>query len=70
MSLFYQSFLLRLRRVDNAGRPVWRFTVECTGSPEDHHFQNLDGLCAFLLECIREAEEIERDHHVPPGVDV
>jgi hypothetical protein len=69
MSAFYQSFLLRLRRVNNAGRPVWRFSVESPASPENLHFQNLDELCAFLLDCIQEAEEIERHHLVLPGDD-
>ena len=69
MSAFYHAFLLRLRRVNNAGRPVWRFSVEAPGGPENRHFQNLDELCAFLQECIREAEELERRPPILPGGD-
>jgi hypothetical protein len=69
MSTFYQSFLLRLRRVNNAGRPVWRFSLESAGSPENHQFQNLDELYAFLLECMQEVEEVERPHRPAPDGD-
>jgi hypothetical protein len=44
----YQSYLLRLRRVDNAGQPVWRFSLESPGSHERRVFGSLEELFAFL----------------------
>ena len=60
MVVSYLSFLLRLRRVDNAGKPVWRISAEVPGCPENRHFKSLEDLCIYLLECIKEAEELEK----------
>jgi hypothetical protein len=43
----YRCFLLRLRRLDNAGRPVWRYSLESPGG-ESHVFSRLADLSDFL----------------------
>jgi signal transduction histidine kinase len=47
-SLDYQSYLLRLRRADNAGWPNWWASLESTTTGEYHSFADLDGLLVFL----------------------
>ena len=44
----YQAFLLRLRRADNAGRPVWRISLERPGHAGLLQFESLSALCAYL----------------------
>ena len=44
----YTCYLLRLRRMDNAGQPVWRFTLESPGGGSPQVFSSLDELLAFL----------------------
>jgi hypothetical protein len=46
----YRSFLLRLWRVDTAGKRAWRFSLENSGTGERRGFANLGELLAFLLE--------------------
>jgi hypothetical protein len=47
----YQAFLLRLRRLDNDGQPVWRISLESPGSASEHWaFANLEALVTFLTE--------------------
>lgn len=46
----YQAYLLRLRRVDNAGQPVWRFSLERPGSGEPRNFDRLVEVFDFLQQ--------------------
>jgi hypothetical protein len=47
----YQAYLLRLRRLDNDGQPVWRISLESPGSGGEHWaFANLEALVTFLTE--------------------
>jgi hypothetical protein len=44
----YLSYLIRLRRVDNGGQPLWRISLEAPGAGERENFAELDDLVAFL----------------------
>ncbi len=44
----YHSYLLRVWRADNEGRPVWRFTLQPTGGGLPEIFSAPDELLAFL----------------------
>ncbi len=44
----YTSYLLRLWRVNNSGRPVWRASLENTRTGERHGFADPASLFAFL----------------------
>ena len=46
----YHAYLLRLRRVDNAGQPVWRFSLERPGQGERHNFDQLIDVLNFLQQ--------------------
>jgi len=48
--LNYHAYLLRLRRVDNAGRPVWRFSLEQPGRGERHSFDRLIEVFDYLQQ--------------------
>ena len=56
----YQSFLLRLWQSDEAGRLVWRASLESADGGQRHGFSNLPGLFAYL-EAACEALEQRRD---------
>jgi len=47
-SAAYRSYLLRVWRADNDGRPVWRFTLQPTGGGPPEIFGDPDDLLAFL----------------------
>jgi hypothetical protein len=53
----YLSYLLRLRRVDNAGRPVWRASLETPGSATQIYFDNLETLWAYLAKQMQTLDE-------------
>lgn len=57
MPTTYQAFLLRLRRADNAGRPVWRISLERPGQAGLLHFDSLSALCTYLRTQIQLAGE-------------
>lgn len=45
----YLSYLIRLRRVDNDGHPLWRITLEIPGGARDTaSFGNLEAVVDFL----------------------
>ena len=44
----YQAFLLRVRRTDNLGCPVWRISLERPGRPGQVQLESLSALCAYL----------------------
>ncbi len=44
----YLSYLLRLWRVNNAGQPVCRASLEAPGSQTQIHFESLAALCDYL----------------------
>jgi hypothetical protein len=46
----YYAYLLRLRWVENAGRPVWRISLEAPGSQDPVRFDSLAAMCAYLAE--------------------
>ena len=52
----YRSYLLRLWWADNAGQPVWRFSLEVPGSRTQLHFESLRTLCVYLAQQLSLAE--------------
>jgi hypothetical protein len=46
----YQVYLLRLRRANNAGQPVWRFSLERPGHGERRNFDQLAEVFGFLQQ--------------------
>jgi hypothetical protein len=44
----YQSYLLRLRWLDNAGEAVWRISIEIPGQDGKVYFDSLIALTEFL----------------------
>jgi hypothetical protein len=46
----YLAYLLRLWRVNDDGKPVWRASLENPHTGERHGFANLQLLFAFLEE--------------------
>jgi hypothetical protein len=55
----YLAYLLRLWRVNDDGKPVWRASVENPHTGERHGFANLETLFAFLEE--KTAELAQRE---------
>jgi hypothetical protein len=53
----YQSYLLRVWRAGEAGKPVWRASLRSTHTGKQVGFANLDGLLVFLEEQIAVAEK-------------
>ena len=58
--LNYHAYLLRLRRVENAGQPVWRFSLEQPGRGERQQFDRLSDVFDHLRQQMRH-DEIETD---------
>jgi hypothetical protein len=48
--LNYHAYLLRLRRVENAGQPVWRFSLERPGRGERQQFVRLGDVFEYLQQ--------------------
>ncbi len=46
----YQSYLLRLRRLEREGQPVWCASLESSITGHRQDFPDLDALVAFLLQ--------------------
>ena len=44
----YISYLLRLWRIEDRGKPSWRASLEDPGSGDRLGFAGIDDLCAFL----------------------
>ncbi len=44
----YASFLLRLWRAQDYGRPIWRASLESTQTGQRQNFTELEGLITFL----------------------
>ena len=68
--LTYYSYLLRLRWVENAGRPTWRISLEEPGSQTQIQFVSLAAVCAYLTEQIglgetrgNDGDEDEKEDH-------
>ena len=61
----YLSYLLRLRRVDNAGRSVWRASLEAPGSERQIYFDNLEALCTYLVRQIQSLDEKGEKNEFP-----
>ena len=60
----YLAYLLRLWRVSDDGKPVWRASLENPHTGERHGFANLELLFAFLEEKtvdLAQGEEPEKD---------
>ena len=51
--LNYHAYLLRLRRVENAGQPVWRFSLEQPGRGERQPFDRLSDVFDYLRQQMR-----------------
>jgi hypothetical protein len=51
----YRAYLLRLWRVDDAGRPVWHASLEDAHTGERCGFPDLERLFDFLKEQIHDA---------------
>ncbi len=49
----YQSYLLRLWRVDQSGSGNWRASLEDPRTGERVGFANLEDLFVFLMELVR-----------------
>lgn len=61
----YLSYLLRLRRVDNAGQPIWRASLETPGSKTQIYFDNLEAVCAYLAKQMQTLDEKgEKNEHL------
>lgn len=56
----YLSYLLRLWRVDEDGRQVWRASLEDPRTGERRGFTSLGQLMEFLLFQIKAGDEEER----------
>jgi hypothetical protein len=54
--LNYHAYLLRLRRVENAGQPVWRFSLEQPGRGERQQFDRLGDVFDYLRQQMRRDE--------------
>ena len=61
----YLSYLLRLRRVDNAGRTVWRASLEAPGSETQIYFDDLEALCTYLVNQIQSLDEKRKKNEFP-----
>jgi hypothetical protein len=62
--LHYQSYLLRLRYLDNGGQPVWRFSLEGPGgAPEP--FTTLEDVMAFLRALTADIDRLAADRAKP-----
>jgi hypothetical protein len=46
----YQSYLLRLWRTSNRGKPIWRASLESAQTGERHSFADLESLFIFLVQ--------------------
>jgi hypothetical protein len=60
----YLAYLLRLWRVNDDGKPVWRASLENPHTGERHGFANLELLCAFLEQKtveLAQGEELAKD---------
>jgi hypothetical protein len=55
----YLAYLLRLWRVNDDGKPVWRASLESPHTGERHGFANLEMLFAFLEEKTEELAQRE-----------
>ncbi|MEZ4619997.1 MAG: hypothetical protein R2867_31460 [Caldilineaceae bacterium] len=56
----YFAYLLRLRRVDNAGHMEWVITLHEPGSDHEYRFADLIDLIYFLHATIRAPKEENR----------
>jgi len=54
---FPQAYLLRLRRLDNGGQPLWLFILESTDGRSQHRFRDLAALTEFLAQMTGEGDE-------------
>ncbi len=57
--LNYHAYLLRLRRVENAGQPVWRFSLEQPGRGDRQQFDRLAEVFEFLQQQIQRDETVQ-----------
>jgi hypothetical protein len=64
----YKSFLLRLWRADNGGEPVWRFSLQETGSRQRLIFHGANALQAFLANLTTE-QDADEDQSGSAGND-
>ena len=56
----YAAYLLRLRRSDQAGQPIWRASLESTRNTRRLDFANLEALIAFLRDRFGQAEQNQK----------
>lgn len=61
----YASYLLRLWQADEAGRHIWRASLESTGTGERSNFANLEALLDFLTAQFRSIPG-SRESSAPP----
>jgi len=59
----YLAYLLRLWRVNDDGKPVWRASLESPHTGERHGFANLELLFAFLEEKTEDCTGGEESPH-------
>jgi len=66
----YQSYLLRMWRVDQGESAVWRTSLEDTRTGQWHSFADLDAAFRFLAATgTQMAASQEGDHPYPPLPD-
>ena len=53
----YAAYLLRLRRSDQAGQPIWRASLESPHDARRLDFANLEALIAFLRARFGQVEQ-------------
>ena len=56
----YQSYLLRLWCSDEG--KAWRVMLECVGTHERHGFTDLESMCAFLQERMKDEIQAPNIH--------
>jgi hypothetical protein len=61
----YLAFLLRLWQPVQAGRPIWRASVDNPHTAERHYFADLDALFAFLEEQTTHLKHSRQDEGPP-----
>jgi hypothetical protein len=57
----YRSYLLRLYRVSDGGKLVWRMSLESSLTGEREGFASLNGLLGFLQQQMGMTSNTERD---------
>jgi hypothetical protein len=63
----YQSYLVRFWRMDNAGKPVWRASLQEPGSATQLYFASLADLCLYLAAQLEGGDAALVSNNKPAG---